>query len=321
MPFRRVPATGSVTAMSRTLVAALAVGLAAAVPAAAQTPAPAPPVTGNVIFDGSWDKAAQPSRGYLPKQWLGLQVKPKKKMCFTLKCAGYSLKVVKNPVRDGTAAGRFDVRDGDDPFRDGTERAEVQGATTGKAGTIRWYTWSTYLPPDFRWQPASDDRWLAFTQFAVSKGSAPIAMTVHLGNIALQVNDQASPKRFIAVHRPWASPIAGHLGRWTDFALFVKWSPNGDGQIQLWVDGVQQQMNWPFAPQEAGPFGGVGASAYTGRTLVPGGGASFIRQGIVRAKGYSGRTVVVHDAMRAYAATTVPVPPPAPVPPVPAPAA
>lgn len=307
--------------MRRTLILAATLGLAAAVPAAAQTPAPAAPVTGNVIFDGSWDKAAQPRRGFLPKQWLGLQVKPKRKVCFTLKCAGYSLKVVKNPVRDGSAAGRFDVRDGDVPFADGTERAEVQGKVTGQQGAIRWYTWSTYLPPNFRWQPANDDRWLALTQFAVGKGSAPIAMTVHLGQLALQVNDQASPKRFVAVHRPWGSPIAGHLGRWTDFALFVKWSAGGDGQIQLWIDGVQQPMNWPFAPEEAAPFGGVGAFAYTGRTLVPGGGASYIRQGIVRAKGYSGRTVVVHDATRAYAATAAPVPPPTPAPPVPAPTA
>jgi hypothetical protein len=305
------------------LLIAAAAGLVAAAPAVAQTPPPAAPVTGNVIFDGSWDRKAQPRRGFLPAQWLGLQTQPRRTICFTLKCARYSLKVVKTPVRDGAAAGRFDVRDGDSPFKDRTERAEVQGKVTGAPGTSRWYVWSTYLPPNFRHGPANDDRWLAFTQWAVSRGSAPVAMTVHLGHIALQINEQASPTRFLAVHRPWGSPIAGHLGRWTDFALFVRWSAGGDGQIQLWVDGVQQPMNWPFGGDDPAPFGGIGSYAYTGRTLVPRGGATFIRQGIVRARAYSGRTVLVHDALKVHAATTAPVPPPPvpPVPPAPAPPA
>ena len=139
-------------------------------------------------------------------------------------------------------------------------------------------------------------------------------MTVHEGQIVLQVNEQASPAKFLDVHRVWGTPIVPHLGRWTDFALFVKWTSAGDGQIQLWVDGVQQQMNWPFGAEAAPRYGGLGSYAVVGPTLVPGGGPSFVRQGIVRAKAYGGTTTLVNDALRVYAAAAVPPPPAAPVP-------
>lgn len=300
---------------STALIGGLALG-SLAVAANAQGPVPAAvPVTGKLIDRGDWEGKPVPRRGGLPATWLGLQVKPAAAICFELRCARYALRVVKSPVRDGSRAARFEVRDGDNPFGD-AERAEVQGAAVGKAGSLRWYTWSTYLPPGFRFQQASDARWLVLTQWAVEKGSAPIAMTVHQGQLALQVSEQSSPKRFVAVHRPWAVPIEPLLGRWVDFAMFVKWTPGADGQIQLWIDGVQQQMNWPFGGVDPARYGGVGGSAFTGSTLVRGGGPAYVRQGIVRAKAFSGRTVVVHDAMKAYAATATPPPPaPAPAPP------
>jgi hypothetical protein len=311
-----------VAVVRRALLTAAAAGLVAATPAVAQTPAPAAPVTGNVIFDGSWDLAAQKTRGDLPAQWLGMQVKPGRTLCFSLRCARYALRVVAAPVRDGAKAARFTVKDGDNPFGD-AERAEVQAKVNGRAGTNRWYTWSTYIPPSLRFGQANDNRWFAFTQWAVSRGAAPVQMTFHKGQIVLQVNEQANPKRFVAVHRPWGTPAAPHVGRWVDFAVFVRWANGSGGQIQLWVNGVQQQMNWPFGGSDPTRFGGVGAFAFTGKTLVPRGGATFVRQGIVRAKAFRGSSTLVHDGLRVHAATAVPPPPapPAPDPTVPAPPA
>jgi hypothetical protein len=251
----------------------------------------------------------------LPRQWLGLQVKPGRTICFTLRCSRYALKLVGDPVRDGVRAGRFEVRDGDNPFGD-AERAEVQAAPTGRPGTLRWYTWSTYLPPTFRWAGANNERDLILTQWAVSRGSAPIAIYVSNDQLTLQVNEQANPKKFLEVHRPWGTPVRPLIGRWVDFAMLVRWRTGGDGQIQLWVDGVQQQMNYPFGDKDPSRYGGVGAYAFTGRTLVPGGGPVYVRQGLARSKRLSGRTVVIHDALKTYATTTpVPVPPPPPPPP------
>jgi hypothetical protein len=296
--------------------------LVAAPAAAGQTP-PAPPaatapVSGSVIMDGSWEGAIQPRRGELPRQWLGLQVKPGRTICFTLRCSRYALKLVGSPVRDGAKAGRFEVRDGDNPFGD-AERAEVQAAPTGRAGTLRWYTWSTYLPPTFRWAGANNERDLILTQWAVARGSAPVGIYVSKDLLTLQVNEQANPKRFLAVHRPWGTPIRPLIGRWVDFAMLVRWSASGSGQIQLWVDGVQQQMNYPFGDPDPNRHGGVGAYAFAGRTLVPGGGPTYVRQGIARSARLSGRTVVMHDALKTYSTRTpVPVPPtPPPAPPAP----
>jgi hypothetical protein len=134
-------------------------------------------------------------------------------------------------------------------------------------------------------------------------------MSIHEGQIVLLVNRQAGPNRFIASLRPWGTPVQPLLGQWIDFAVFVRWSPRGDGQIQLWVNGVQQAMNWPFGG-DAASFGGAGSYAFTGPTLVPRGGSSFVRQGIVRAKGFPGTSTLVHDALEVHAATAIPVPPP-----------
>jgi len=299
-------------------------GLAAAsTPALAQTPVPpAAPVTGNVIMDGTWEGKIQRGRGGLPRQWLGLQVKPGRRICFALSCARYAVRLVKTPVTEGRRAARFEVRNGDNPFGS-EERAEVQGGITGRAGSLRWYTWSTFLPPKFRFRGANDDRFLVLTQWAVERGSAPIALYVDRGHLALGVAEQKNPRTIVDLRRPWGTPIQPLLGRWVNFALFVKWS-QGAGQIQLWVDGVQQVMNWPFGGEGSDPvrFGGVGAPAFTGRTLVPGGGPTYVRQGILRAKSLSGTTVVTHDGLKVYAATTVPPPPtPAPVLPPPVPPA
>ena len=112
-----------------------------------------------------------------------------------------------------------------------------------------------------------------------------------------------------AVHRPWGMPLAPHLGRWIDFAAFVRWSPTGTGQVQLWVNGVRQVMNWPFGGVDPAARGGIGSYAYRGPTLVPGGGPSYVKQGIVRAKAYQGTTTLVHDDLTVRAARRVPATP------------
>jgi len=315
----RAPARVASPAVKAITLGVVAATLAAGAPALAQEPPPSAPVTGRVIADGSWDGKLQPRRGGLPANWLGLQVKRRgRSICFDLRCARRSLRLVGSPVRDGARAARFEVRDGDNPFGD-AERAEVQGPRTGRNKSMRWYTWSIFLPTGFRTAGANDARFMLLTQWAVERGSAPIGLYVVRGQLTIQVNEQANPRRFLAVHRPWGTPIAPLRGRWVDFAMFVKWRTGRAGEIQLWVDGVQQAMNWPLGTGTAAAHGGVGATSFTGRTLVPRGGATFVRQGIARSTRLRGRTVVIHDAMRVYATTTAPPPPPPPVPAEPAP--
>ena len=171
--------------MLRTAIISIALG-ALAVLGAGSASAKAP-VTGPVVMDGSWDLPRQGEHG-LPAQWLGMQVKPGKRICFSMDCAGYALRLVSAPVREGERAGRFEVRDGDSTFNV-AERAEVQSKPTGRPGNIRWYTWFTYIPPGFPYRQAGEDRWLVFTQWAVTKGAAPLSMTMYDGQVVLQVNE------------------------------------------------------------------------------------------------------------------------------------
>lgn len=323
--------------MSR-LAPALAIALLAGLPAvaAAQDPVPTTPtpptppatapVEGRVLMNGSWDGRRQPRRAGLPAQWIGFQGKPLgRRTCFQLSCARHNLRLVRSPTRDGSFAARFEVRDRDNPFGS-DERAEVQGRPTGQVNSRRWYTWSVYLPANFNPRGANAGRFMYLMQWAVEDGASPLGLTVDRGHLTLQVLEQSRPGRIVSAYRPWGVPLRSIRGRWVDFAMFVRWSTGNAGQVQIWVDGVQQQMNWPLGNDDGNPaaHGGVGASVFTGRTLVPRGGPTFVKQGIVRSTRLSGRTIVFHDALRVRAATTTPVPvaaPPATPDPVPAPPA
>lgn len=285
----------------------------------ATTP-PAAPVEGAVIFQGNWDGAPVAKTGGLPANWLGIQTKPagKKKACFAVNCAGHTFKLVTDPFRDGTTAARFEVRDRDNPFGS-DERVEVQGPTLGKQGANQWYSFSIYLPADFAARGANSLRGkdMLLTKWAVEKAYPPVGIAVDRDTLTLQIHDQKAPGKLVDTLSPFGVPLANVRGRWVDFAMFVRWSKNGDGQIQLWMDGVQQPMNWPFAENasKAPAHGGSGSYAYTGRTLVPKGQAAYIKQGIFRSKSLSGRTVVVLDGMVARRATVIPAAPPAVAPP------
>ena len=78
-----------------------------------------------------------------------------------------------------TATALFDV----------AERAEVQSKLTGRPGNIRWYTWSTYIPPSFRYRQARRRPLARLHPVGREKGAAPMSMTVYEGQVVLQVNE------------------------------------------------------------------------------------------------------------------------------------
>ena len=97
------------------------------------------------------------------RQWDGLQ-----------RVADDRIQVVTDPVDQGRFAGRFEVRDGDNPIGFG-DRAEVQLATDESEGDDRWYAWSTMFDRSF---PTSD-AWQVVTQWhASSDGPPPLAFYV-----------------------------------------------------------------------------------------------------------------------------------------------
>ena len=120
-----------------------------------------------------------------------------------------------------------------------------------------------YLPANFKVAAGNDARFVRLTTWAVPKGVPPLGIYVDRGQLTLQVNASKGPNSFRKAFRPWGVPAAPLRNRWIDFGMFVKWSGSGDGQVQLFVDGVQQKMNWPFGGEGEDPaaHGGVGAAA------------------------------------------------------------
>jgi hypothetical protein len=264
---------------ARTLGALLAI---AAVPAFSGTASAASAtgldLPGTTLWTGDYETGST-------SQWHGCQ-----------KSGTYSITMPTSNVRQGRYSGRYEVRDGDNPIGYG-ERAECQRDTNEQEGQERWYSWSTYFAPDFPVENATSG-WGTFTQWhAKASGSPPVGLFLEGGKMVLKIHRQSSPGNFVGIINPWGMDFASNRGRWIDFRMRVKWSgSDSTGWIELWVDGVQQKMNWPLGGN-ASSFGGVGATRLRTRTLVPGYGA-YYKQGFYRSVGNDGTAVIYHDAFR-----------------------
>ena len=215
-------------------------------------------VAGRELFRGDYET------GDL-RQWDGFQEVAKDRV-----------QVVRDPVDQGNYAGRFEVRDGDNPIGFG-DRAEVQMETGEREGLERWYAWSTMFDPTF---PVSD-AWQVVTQWHAEDldGTPPVAFYVIGDRIALQANphdSEGNPIRTEVVR--WSGPL--DRGTWHHFRLRVIWSgSDARGLIELWHNGERV----------AGPL-------HT-RTLYPGHGAYF-KQGYYRRSGEPATGIIYHDAFR-----------------------
>ena len=205
------------------------------------------------------------------RQWDGFQ-----------RVADDRIQVVTDPVDQGRFAGRFEVRDGDNPIGFG-DRAEVQLATDESEGDDRWYAWSTMFDRSF---PTSD-AWQVVTQWhASSDGPPPLAFYVERDRLTLQTNpyDERGVRSDPVLH--WSGPL--DRGRWRHLRLHVIWSGNDEvGLVQLWVDGRR-----------------VTPKIRT-RTLRPGEGV-YLKQGYYRRSGEPRTGIVYHDGFRMSQARPVP---------------
>jgi hypothetical protein len=215
-------------------------------------------VVGTELFRGDWET------GNL-RQWDGFQ-----------RVATDRIRVVTDPVDQGRYAGRFEVRNGDNPIGFG-DRAEVQLGTGEHEGQERWYAWSTMFDHTY---PISD-AWQVVTQWHAEdlNGTPPVAFYVIRDQIVLQTNPHdgaGNPIRREVVR--WSAPL--DRGTWHHFRFHVVWSGSDTrGLIELWHDGVKV----------AGPI--------RTRTLYPGHDAYF-KQGLYRQSGEPRTGIVYHDAFR-----------------------
>jgi hypothetical protein len=197
------------------------------------------------------------------------------------------MQVVDNVVRQGKFAARFEVHHGDEPAGMCCDpRAEVsgEGATEADEGDDLWYQWSTLFGDNF----PSGQGWSVFSQWhSPEDGSPPVAIGQNPGDggwgILLSTWNapgNAGPK-FI----PWRAPLV--RGVWNDIKVHIKWSASDEvGFIEFWLDGAPQTFT-------AAPC--AGQTRCEVRTMIPGGGAMYFKQGYYRDASILPAGVVYHD--------------------------
>lgn len=146
--------------------------------------------------------------------------------------------LVGDPVRLGKRAARFEVRPGDtvNP-KWGGELAQVLETTEEEAGQESWWAWSVLFPEDF----PTTSGWCVFAEWHqtglpnVPQGPAPINFDCSDDGYRLIVRGGDEPDW---EQRVFPLPQL-ERGQWHDFLFHVRWSPDPDGVVQLWIDGEE----------------------------------------------------------------------------------
>lgn len=176
------------------------------------------------------------------------------------------LVVVEDPLRQGNHAVLATVRFGDDPIDASGHRSELVYSREAAQEVERVYAWSTLWPPKYR----STDRWQLFTQWhqESNDGSPPMVLYVRGEEVTLGVD-------WTDV---WSAPLV--RGRWHQFVVRVFWSTDpGRGFVELWYDGRRALRKRPA------------------RTLIPGTGGVYLKQGLYRKETITWDQAVFHDDM------------------------
>jgi hypothetical protein len=205
----------------------------------------------------------------------------------------WSQKIVTDPKRQGQYAARFELRDGDCPvtggtcFGERTERGAGGAETGGQEGDDRWYQWSTQFGNPF---PTSHTWGVTSQWHAQTDGSPPLSFNVDGSNkFGLQIHKQSAPAQYMAVYEPWSVPL--DPGTWHDIKIHIHWSASDTtGFIELWHNGAQVTFSGePCA----------GQTKCMVRTLTPGGGGTYFKQGYYRDQAVNGTGVIFHDGFTA----------------------
>ena len=154
--------------------------------------------------------------------------------------------VISSPVRAGTKALQFQLRDGQcagnrhyDDCKGGRERSEIVDRSRVKPGEEHWYALSIFLPQS---TPHIDPSGTILAQWQDTKGSGEITLALEMWAEGLQltqddpatqqVDDMAPPRPMVI---KTLIPDSRLRGRWHDFRIRAVWSTGADGRIQVWL--------------------------------------------------------------------------------------
>jgi hypothetical protein len=183
--------------------------------------------------------------------------------------AANRISVVRDPVRQGHFAGRFEVDSGD--YVNAGQRAELVHESNELEGEEAWWGWAVYFPQEFK-----PGEWTIFAQWhdrPAAKFPPPIAFEVRNNNLRLVTHGGV---REHSVPGDWIlAPFQRE--HWYDIAFHVHWSSQ-TGFVEVWVDGDK------VVPKTSTP------TLYAGLDL-------YLKQGNYRAVSDE-RSVLYVDGMR-----------------------
>ncbi|HZH03993.1 MAG TPA: polysaccharide lyase, partial [Myxococcaceae bacterium] len=178
------------------------------------------------------------------------------------------IRVVTDPTRQGRYAGKFIVRQGDNPISASGNRNELVAATREATGSEYYYGWSTLFPTSF----PDVNKWQLIVQWhqEATTGCPPVEFYV-VGN-QLRLRLGGCEGKVV-----WTAPI--NRGKWHDFAFHVKWSPNPKvGFVELYHNGKLALSKRMIATQFANNL-------------------NYLKMGLYRDASISQEGVVYHDGM------------------------
>jgi Polysaccharide lyase len=185
--------------------------------------------------------------------------------------------IVRDHVREGGYAARYEVRAKTDLALPGGDRSEALTRTGEVAGTESWWGWSTYFDSDFNPNPGS--QWNIFTQWHHngSTGQANVSFMVDTASSPWNIQINAfggDPDQNKQVF-----PLADFQRNvWYDFVFHVRWAPDNTGFVEVWVNG-DRVVPLTYRPTT---YAGMGV---------------YLKQGLYRGES-SLTSVVYHDGMR-----------------------
>jgi hypothetical protein len=137
------------------------------------------------------------------------------------------IRPVRDPVRAGAWAARFEIRPGDVVSHG--QRAELAYASGESEGVESWWGWSVYFPTDF-----VPGRWTVFTQWHDSPAghyAPPVLFEVVNGSLMLLVRGGVPPSKPTV----WKLGNVG-VDQWYDFVFHVRWAADDTGFVELWLN-------------------------------------------------------------------------------------
>ncbi len=243
-------------------------------------PVVAPPA-GQQIFNGDFETGNF-------DQWPLCQRKGYNSGCAGMP-ASYSLAI--EPGHQGAHAGRFEVRDGDQPFCCG-ERAQVVNETAQPVeteGSDLWYGWAFQIDQQY---PITPDWQVLLQWHSDIDGSPPLGFYTENNNVVLQTRPNPNAP-YTGVTNIWSTPIV--KGQWVDVKLHISWSANPNiGAVEIWKNGVKQQFSATPTAQSNGTSC-VGQQLCGFRNIYPGDAGNRPMVTYYRDANVTGTGVVHHD--------------------------